>query len=179
MNKTKTKKSNGKWYFLVIVLVLLLTVYLVDPDKIEPILRLYTKTLSQIAPIFLLVYVIMLLTNYFVNNETLQKHLGKDAGFKAWLIAIVSGMLSIGPVYMWYPLMHDLQTKGVKDKFIATFLYNRGIKLQWLPMLILYFGLKYSLTVLLVMIILSIPQGILTEKMIQKIKLFNHEKNTL
>ena len=179
MNKTKIKKSNGKWYFLVIVLVLLLSIFLVDPDKIQPILGLYTKTLLQIAPIFVLVYVIMLLTNYFVNNDALQKHLGEDAGFKAWLIAIVSGMLSMGPVYMWYPLMHDLQAKGVKDKFIATFLYNRGIKLQWLPMLILYFGLKYSLIVLLVMTILSIPQGILTEKMIQKIKLFNHEKDTL
>ena len=75
---------------------------------------------------------------------------------------------------MWYPLMYDLQSKGVKDRFIATFLYNRGIKLQWLPMLVLYFGLKYSLVVLFVMILLSIPQGIITEKLVKRVSRNNN-----
>ncbi len=168
---TKNKKSSkGKWVFLGFVLLILLVTSIVDAAKIQPILKLYSKTLLQIAPIFILVYVIMVLTNYFVNNNSLKKHFGEDAGSKAWVIAIVSGILSIGPVYLWYPLMQDLQKKGVKDRFIATFLYNRGIKLQWLPMLILYFGLQYAVVVLVVMAALSIPQGILTEQMIQRIK---------
>ena len=128
---------------------------------------MFKRLILQILPVLLLVYFIMLLTNYFVDNKKLKKYMGEDAGFKGWVISIVSGIISVGPVYMWYPLMKDLQTKGVKNKYLVIFLYNRGIKLQWLPMLILYFGLKYSLTLLFIMALISIPQGIITEKLIE------------
>lgn len=164
------KSSNGKWIFLGLVLVLFLIVSFIYPNKMEPILLLFKNLMVQILPILILVYVIMLLTNYFVDNDILKKHMGEDAGIKGWAISIISGILSVGPIYMWYPLMKDLQTKGVKNKFLITFLYNRGIKLQWLPMLILYFGLKYSLTLLIVIGVMSIPLGIITDKLITKTK---------
>jgi len=168
-NKAQAKKGKGNWIFLGIVILIFFGVLLVYPDKIEAILELYSKVLMQIIPIFVLVYLIMLGTNYYISNQFIQKHMAKDAGIKTWLIAIVSGILSIGPIYMWYPLMQNLKEKGVKDKYIATFLYNRGIKLQWLPMLLLYFGLKYSVIVLIVMAVVSVPQGIITEKLIKGI----------
>ena len=173
-NKKTVRNKNGKWYFLGFVVLLFIGVYFMNPSQIKPIFALYTKVLVQIAPIFIQVYAVMLATNYFVNNKFLKKHMGEDAGIKAWLIAIFAGIISVGPIYMWYPLMHDLQSKGVKDRFIATFLYNRGIKLQWLPMLVLYFGLKYSLVVLFVMILLSIPQGIITEKLVKRVSRNNN-----
>jgi len=64
--------------------------------------------------------------------------------------------------------MKNLQEKGIQNKFLSTFLYNRGIKLQWAPLLIVYFGWTFSLTLLTVMAIFSIPQGIITEKLINK-----------
>ena len=69
-------------------------------------------------------------------------------------------------IYVWYPLLKDLQQKGVKDKFIVTFLYNRGIKLQWLPVLLIYFGWVYATTLLIVMAVFSVFQGFITEKLI-------------
>lgn len=166
--KKDNKSSNVKWIFLGIVVVLFAIISIVYPNKMEPILRLFKNLMVQILPILALVYVIMLLTNYFVDNDKLKKYMGEDAGIKGWVISIVSGILSVGPIYMWYPLMKDLQSKGVKNKFLVTFLYNRGIKLQWLPMLILYFGLKYSLTLLFVMAVMSIPLGIITDKLMTK-----------
>lgn len=91
--------------------------------------------------------------------------MGEDAGFKGWMIAIVAGIISMGSIYVWYPLLKDLQEKGVKDKFIVTFLYNRGVKLQWMPILLLYFGWIYSVTLLVVMSVMSVFQGIITEKL--------------
>jgi uncharacterized membrane protein YraQ (UPF0718 family) len=161
------KKYIGKWIFLIGVIILLIVIFVIDSTKIYPILKMFKELMLQISPVLLLVYFIMLLTNYFVDNKKLKKYMGEDAGFKGWIISIISGIISVGPVYMWYPLMKDLQSKGVKNKFLVTFLYNRGIKLQWLPMLILYFGLKYSLTLLFIMTIISIPQGIITEKLIE------------
>ncbi len=110
----------------------------------------------------------MILINYFINNNILRKYLGEEVGISGWIIAIIIGIISMGPVYMWYPLMKDLQDKEVKDKFLSSFLYNRGIKLQWAPLLIVYFGWAFSLTLLIVMAIFSIPQGIITEKLINK-----------
>ena len=165
-DSAKSKKSMGKWYFLIIVVLAYLSIYFFLPDKMMPILCFYVKLILQILPIFLLVYVIMVLINYFVNNKVLQKYMGEEAGIKGWVISIIIGILSSGPIYMWYPLMKDLQNKGIKNRFLVAFLYNRGIKLQWLPLLIQFFGWTFSLTLLIVMAIFSVPQGIITEKLI-------------
>jgi len=162
----KSKKKNGKWYFLLIVTVAYLVIYFVSENQFVVIFNFFTKLIIQILPVFLLVYVLMILVNYFADNATLKKYMGNESGINRWMIAIVTGILSMGPVYMWYPLMKDLQKKGVKNSFLVTFLYNRGIKLQWLPVLILYFGWKYSITLLIVMLIFSVPQGIITDKLI-------------
>jgi hypothetical protein len=169
MEKSPNKKNkNGKWIFLGVSVIIYLSIFFVDSSKMQIILNNYIKLLLQILPVFSLVYLIMLATNYFVNNKDLKKHMAEGSKLKVWTISIIAGIISVGPIYIWYPLMQDLQKKGVKDRYLSTFLYNRGIKLQWLPMLILYFGLKYSVTLLIVMAILSIPQGIITEKLAEK-----------
>ena len=162
----KQKDSSKKWYFLISVLLIYGIVSLYAPEKSLPILISFFNLLVQILPIFLIIYVIMTLTNLFVNNEKLRKHLGDDAGIKGWIIAILAGIVSMGSIYVWYPLLKDLQQKGVKDKFIVTFLYNRGIKLQWLPVLLIYFGWVYVTTLLIVMAVFSVFQGFITEKLI-------------
>jgi len=166
MEDSKSKKNMGKWYFLITVVLAYLSIYFFLPDKMVLILNFYVKLILQILPIFLLVYAIMVLTNYFVNKKVLQKYMGKEAGIRGWVISIIAGIISIGPIYVWYPLMKDLQNKGIKNRFLVAFLYNRGIKLQWIAMLILYFGWVFSLTLLIVMAIFSVPQGIITEKLI-------------
>ena len=162
----KTKKALTKWYFLIVVLLIYISISFFVPEKMMPILNSFSDLLLQIAPIFILVYFIMFLANLFINNKGLQKYMGEDAGIKGWLISILAGIISMGSIYAWYPLLKDLQARGVKDKFLVAFLYNRGIKLQWLPVLLLYFGWTYSITLLIVMAIMSIFQGIITEKLI-------------
>ncbi|RUT79319.1 hypothetical protein [Ancylomarina longa] len=168
-NMGKIKKSKNtltKWYFFILVLLIYSSISVFSPDKIMPILHSFIQILIQIIPVFLIVYFILFLTNLYINNKILQKYMGEDAGIKGWIISIIAGIISMGSIYAWYPLLKDLQSKGVKNKFIVTFLYNRGIKLQWLPVLILYFGWVYSITLLIVMAILSVFQGIITEKLI-------------
>ena len=160
------KKYSPKWIFLGIVVLIYLSVYFFQADKMLPILNAYLKLIIKILPVFIFVYLLMLFSNYFANKEVLQKHMGESGTIKGWLIAIIAGIASAGPIYMWYPLMKDLKSKGVEDRFIATFLFNRGIKLQWLPILLAYFGIIYSLVLLVVMALVSIPQGLITEKLV-------------
>ena len=160
----KREKNNGKaWFFLLVVIILFLISFYRNPEKGKEILQFYFHLLKQVLPILILVYFILLATNYFVDNNKIKKFMLQASGFKIWLITIVAGILSVGPVYMWFPLLKELKEKGVQDRYLATFLYNRGIKIQWLPVLVLYFGLKYVLVLAFVMTLFSIPQGILTE----------------
>ncbi len=161
-----TKKIGPKWLFLAVVILIYLSLYFFQADKMIAILDSYIRLIVKIIPVFAFVYALMLFSNYFANKEVLQKHMGESGTTKGWAIAIIAGIASAGPVYMWYPLMEDLKNKGVKDRFLSTFLFNRGIKLQWLPILLAYFGLLYSIVLLIVMAVLSIPQGLITEKLV-------------
>jgi hypothetical protein len=76
----------------------------------------------------------------------------------------------MGPVYAWYAVMAELQQKGMRTALIATFLYSRAIKLPLLPLMIYYFGLSYTLVLCSYLLVFSVINGILVERLLpQKI----------
>ena len=60
-------------------------------------------------------------------------------------ISASAGIISVGPIYAWYPLLKDLKEKGAANDLIAIFLNNRAIKPFLLPVMISYFGWLYVL----------------------------------
>jgi uncharacterized membrane protein YraQ (UPF0718 family) len=162
-----SETSRTPLYFLGIVVILQAIAIFFDTQKALLSLTFFVDIVFKIIPVFVLIFIIMTLMNYFIKPKRLVKYLGKESGIKGWIIAIGTGILSSGPIYMWYPLLNELQKHGIRDSLIATFLYNRAIKIPLLPMLIYYFGIAYSLILLVVMIILSIGQGWLTEKLME------------
>jgi len=52
-------------------------------------------------------------------------------------------VISMGPIYAWYPLLKELRGKGATNSFIAVFLGNRAVKPFLLPIMISYFGGMY------------------------------------
>ncbi len=162
------KTSYWKWYFLVIVIVAYLSVLFFSKSKFFAIWHSFYKLMFNIIPVLFFVFILMFLVNYFVNNKILKKYMWEESWLKWWFIAIFGWILSAWPIYAWYPLMEDLQRKWIKDRYLAAFLYNRGIKFQWAPILIGYFGLSYSVILLIVMAVMSVLQGVLVEKLINK-----------
>ena len=120
----------------------------------------------KIIPIFILVFVLMSLSNYFITPKFVMRHLG-EKGFKRWFYVIAGGILSTGPIYMWYPLLADLREKGLSYGLIACFLYNRAIKIPLLPLAILYFSWQYILVLCFVMIFMSVVQGVVLNKLME------------
>jgi len=108
-----------------------------------PSLRFSLRIIKNIIPIFIVIFALMVALDYLVSPENVRRYLGKSAGLKRWLIAVAGGIISTGPIYMWYPMLRQLRKKGVKYGFIATFLYNRAVKPPLIPMIILYFGLRW------------------------------------
>jgi uncharacterized membrane protein YraQ (UPF0718 family) len=161
------EKSYGPWYFLGIVILIYLVLLFIQPENILSSLNKTLTILKTIIPLFIIVIILMTITNYFIKPKWLIKHLGKDSGIKGWIVSIIGGMLSTGPVYLWLPLLNDLKKQGVRNAFLATFLYNRAIKLALLPVLIGYLGLLYTAVLTVFMIVASVLQGIITEKLIE------------
>ena len=160
-----SEKSYIGWYFFIVVIIIYLITSILKFDAILPSLNFSLKILINVIPIFILVFIIMIVANYYITPKAVNKYLGKTSGLKRWVIAIIGGIISTGPIYMWYPMLKELKKKGVNYGFIATFLYNRAIKPPIIPMIIFYFGLAFTVILTIVMIIMSIIQGLIFEKL--------------
>ena len=159
------KNSKWQWYFIWVVFVVYFLVFFFSKEKFYAITDRFLKLILEFVPMFFVIFVLLFLTNYFVDIKTLKKYLWEEAGLKWWIISILWGIISVWPSYARYPLLEELKNKGIKSKYIAAFIYNRWIKLHFYPVLIMYFGLTYSLILLLVMAIFSIPQWLIVEKL--------------
>lgn len=164
----KTEKSNSGLYFLIIVILIYIATVIIKPSYNTLILKFAFNILIKIIPIFILIFIIMFIINYFITPKYLVDKLEKNKGIKAWTITIIAGIISTGPIYMWYPLLSELKEHGINQGLIATFLYARAIKPALLPLMIFYFGLKFTITLTIVMIIFSVIQGKVIEKMFRR-----------
>jgi len=181
MNETGVSRKRGTWkgkaegtmkrkkeisyglYFLGLVLLLYLVLYLLEPASIQKALRASGEVLVTIAPILVIIIGFMVLLNYFITPKTVSKYMGQGSGVKGWLLAITSGILSHGPIYIWYPLLQELREAGMRSGLVAAFLYNRAIKLPLLPLMIYYFGTMFVAVLLVYMVIVSVIEGKLIE----------------
>ena len=164
--KNKLKQIPGSWYFLLVIILIYLLLFIFQQNIFFLSLDFFSKILLKIIPIFLLVFVLMAITNYYITPEFIIKHF-KEKGIKKWFFIVIFGILSSGPIYMWYPFLADLKDKGLNYGLIACFLYNRAIKIPLLPFIILYFGIKYVLIISILLIIMSIIQGIIINKLME------------
>lgn len=146
-------------YFLGLVVFVYFLLFLFQPEKIKQSLKISTDVLLQILPSLLLIILLMGIMNCFVNPRTVSKYVGKGSGIKGWLLAILTGILSHGPVYAWYPFLRDLRNQGMKSGLIAAFLYNRAIKIPLLPLMIYCFGTLFVVILICYIVAASIVQG--------------------
>lgn len=156
----------GAFLFLVVMGYGILGIF--DFVLLRDVLTVLIRLTVRIAPILLIVFVVMLLTNLFFENKSVFRFLGKGSGFRGWAVAIAGGIVSSGPIYMWYPLLSDLKEKGMRDCLIATFLYNRAIKIPLLPMMVHYFGWNFALALSVFMVLFSVVNGVIVQRLTQQ-----------
>lgn len=162
MGKANTRGKGSKYYgvyFLASVLILYLIVFLLEPGSARRALGISGDLLVHIVPVLAVILLFMAATAYFVNPKAVSRYVGKGSGIKGWVLAISTGILSHGPIYIWYPLLKDLGDQGMRKGLIAAFLYNRAIKIPLLPLMVYYFGVMFVVVLMLYMILASIIQG--------------------
>jgi len=166
MSRKKKVKNRGSWIMLGVVALLYVVTFIMNVEAGKEALLAAWEILKMIAPILLLVFFLMALLNTFVDSKNIAKHLGAESGVRGWIIALLGGVLSHGPAYIWYPMLADLRKHGAKDGLVIAFFYTRSIKLPWLPLMISYFGLAFTVVLTLLVILSAWIQGIIADKIV-------------
>ncbi len=162
------ERIGANWLFLVSVCFLYIAIGLFDPQTALGGLKVFGRLLLKILPILGVVFGLLFLSNLVIEKKTVVRYLGKEGEKGGWLLAIIAGILSAGPIYLWYPLLSDLKEKGMRDALIATFLYNRAVKIPLLPMMIYYFGLRLVAVLTMYMLLFSVLNGYLVERILSR-----------
>ncbi|WP_024790366.1 permease [Lebetimonas sp. JH292] len=148
--------------FLTSVIIIYTIVAVFNYDKFVFALGNSEKILIRIIPILLVVVLITAIINYFVSPKKLIKYFSnKKMGY---LIALIAGVVSHGPMYGWYPLIENLKKRGLNYGYIATFFYARAIKVPLLPIMLNYFGWKFTFFISLYTLIAALMEGLIIDK---------------
>lgn len=156
----KIKLSFGRVLTFLIILSYSLTLAL-RSNLIVSALKSSWEICWSIVPLLILAFVFMVIVDYFLSPAWLKRQLGQEAGVKKWIIAIGAGIAAVGPGFVWYPMLQDLRRQGITDDILVAFLYCKAINVQFFPMIVYYFGLKYLIVITTLMIFASVLQGLL------------------
>jgi uncharacterized membrane protein YraQ (UPF0718 family) len=149
-NKNLLRKRSRKWLLLpASSLGIYLLLFALAPRKAEVALFASIAISFKIVVPLCLVFLLMFTMNLFWKPAQIAKLLGEKSGIRGLLISAVSGIVSVGPIYAWYPLLKELREHGASDALIAVFLNNRAVKPFLLPLLISYFGWVYVLLLMM------------------------------
>jgi len=165
MPDKQKKQGRGGWLFLVLVLLAYAILGLVNPEATSRSLTFFTHVMAQVLPVLGLVFFLLFVANLVLKPKWIKRYLGKGSGIKGWIAAVLGGILSVGSIYAWYTMLSELQQKGMRNALIAVFLYSRAVKLPLLPLMIHYFGMAYTLILCLYLIVFSVINGIVVEKL--------------
>lgn len=168
VNKVSKPTNRSGWIMLSITLILYGITILTDPSVARNALDKSLNVLKMITPILLVVFFLMALLNTFIKPKSIAKHLGKNSGIKGWFFALAGGILSHGSSYIWYPMLSELREHGARDGLIVAFFYARAIKLPWLPVMVSYFGIVFTLVLTFYILLGAWIQGLLADKMTAK-----------
>lgn len=163
----KLASLGSGWNFFFGVLLLYLVSFFFFPAQFFSSLDLFYGLMLKLIPVFILVFFLLAFANFLIKPKLLAECMGHGSGLKGWVISIAAGVISTGPIYMWYPLLNEMQKHGVRNGALSAFLYARAVKMPLFPILVLYFGFTYTVLLFSAIIVAAPLQGLLTEKLME------------
>jgi uncharacterized membrane protein YraQ (UPF0718 family) len=142
------------------VLCLYLVLWRIAPEKTLVALRSSLGVFFHLLLPLCLVFLLMIALNMFLRPPHIAKFLRRGTTIEKKLFSAVLGIISAGPIYVWYPILKDLREKGAQPSLIAVFLVNRAVKPSLLPMMVSFFGWTYVLFLTLLTVVGSLCVGL-------------------
>lgn len=72
-------------------------------------------------------FILIALFEKWCHRETVERHLGAHSGVKGYLWALILGSMTIGGLFVAFPLAFSLHRKGASLKVIFSFLGFAGV----------------------------------------------------
>ena len=166
--KAKIKNINMGIKFLSLAVLFYLILLVFNPPMFFKSLDRFGVLALKILPSLLGAFVLIFVFNYLLDNQKIKKYLAGKTDWRKYLLTIALGILSSGPIYVWYPFLADLKQHGFSNGLITIFLYNRAIKIALIPVLVYYFSLQFVILITGLMIVFSVFNGLVLEKIIKK-----------
>ncbi len=154
----------GRPFLLLVVLAYVVLAWHDAPVALVA-LRRGGLLLLRLLPVFAVVICLIAVVNYFLRPARIVRWLGRESGLRGWLLALLAGVISHGPMYAWYPMVQDLRRHGGRDGLVVVFLFARCIKVPLLPVMVDTLGLRFTLVLSLYILAGSLLQGWLMERL--------------
>jgi uncharacterized membrane protein YraQ (UPF0718 family) len=146
-------KQLKSWIFPACAGIAYLAVWIALPEKITPALRIMKSISLQMAIPLAISLFMMFLLNMYISTAHITRFMGKKRGVAGMIFSSLAGIVSMGPIFAWYPFLKTLKEKGMADIYLANFLSCRAVKPVLFPVLIGYFGWRFSLVFILMSLV--------------------------
>ena len=103
-----------------LVFIIISILYRFEPGK--NIAKNFTNYATDLIKIIPCVFILIGLFEVWVKREFIEKHLGKDSGFRGYFWAIILGGVTVGPMIVALPVAQTLHKKGASMRVIFTYL---------------------------------------------------------
>ena len=153
------KRSDKRVLLPASVLVIYLSLFALAPQKAGVALHVSVAIFFKVVVPLCLAFLLMFVLNLYLKPAQIVKLLGARSGIRGLLISAAAGIISVGPIYAWYPLLKELRAQGASDALTGVFLNNRAVKPFLLPVMISYFGWVYVLLLMVFTILGSFACG--------------------
>jgi len=162
------KWNSGRLCFLIFVVALYTALYVAAPQKTIAAIQMAGGIgFKLIMPLCIVVFMMMVF-NVWLTPGHITRAIEKCSGYKAGLYAMGAGVISMGPVYAWYPLLKNLRDKGLGNGLIAIFMGGRAIKPAYMPLLASVFGWQYVALLTLFTIAGTLAAGFLVGLVVKR-----------
>ena len=157
-------KKFQKYISPLVFLILIGLSYLFDfaaGEKIGLNFWMFFKEMILFLP---LMFILIGLFDVWIPRENIEKHIGKESGWKGTVLVILLATLQAGPLYGAFPFAYILWRKGcsIRNVFIYLGAFST-IKIPMLTFEIGFLGLKFSLLRTLITLPVFILIGYLME----------------
>jgi uncharacterized membrane protein YraQ (UPF0718 family) len=165
---SKKSSFNAKYVFLIVICLAYLVASLINAEKATLAFKNFLIHFFSFLPIFVVMMIMMQLVQLFVHKKDLISKLKKISGKKQKFVYILAGIFSMGPLYVWFPLLKNLKDKNISMGNLASFIYARSIKPIFFPVLFYYFDWKYILSLFISLFIFALIQGFVVDYLLEK-----------
>ena len=110
------------WGFILLSAVFLLSSYFIKCNYGIATSQQFVSVFWSMIKILPCAFILIALFEKWCHRDTVVKHLGSNSGMKGYFLALLLGSMTIGGLFVAFPLAYSLQRKGASLKVIFSFL---------------------------------------------------------